>query len=95
MLRPGLIQADGVRFKTLSCRLLYGLARPLFPAVSYATELGKVMLILVEDSAPERVLRVQTFSPFCRQSARPTASTNQAISVASLCKTSTNFNFSY
>ena len=72
MLRPGLIQADGVRFKTLSCRLLYGLARPLFPAVSYAiltiTELGKVMLILVEDGAPERVLTdIQSLPSSIRQ----------------------------
>ena len=73
MLRPGLIQADGVRFKTLSCRLLYGLARPLFPAVSYATELGKVMLILVEDSAPERVLEsadIQSLLSSIRQAYR-------------------------
>jgi hypothetical protein len=60
MLRPGLIQpGDGVRCRTVSCRPLYALARPILPvmhqrfpnAILTTAKLGKGMPILVRDGA--------------------------------------------
>jgi len=65
MFRPGIIEPmHGIRSKTASYRLLYGLSRPLLPLLRWAfpnavlttEEIGRAMLIASREGAPQRIL---------------------------------------
>ena len=68
MFRPGAIQpVHGVRSKTAAYRLLYGVAKPLLPALRWAfpnailttEEIGRAMLIVARQGAPKRILEIK------------------------------------
>lgn len=68
MFRPGLIEpVRGVRSRTASYRLLYGLSKPLLPMLRWAfpgailttEEIGRAMLRVARQGAPRRVLESQ------------------------------------
>ena len=68
MFRPGIIEPmHGIRSKTASYRLLYGLSRPLLPLLRWAfpnavlttEETGRAMLIASREGAPQRILETR------------------------------------
>jgi uncharacterized protein YbjT (DUF2867 family) len=68
MFRPGIIEPiHGIRSKTASYRLLYGLSRPLLPLLRWAfpnavlttEEIGRAMLIASREGAPQRILETK------------------------------------
>src|SRR6266478_7303430 len=68
MFRPGIIEPmHGIRSKTASYRLLYGLSRPLLPLLRWAfpnavlttEEIGRAMLIASREGAPQRILETR------------------------------------
>ena len=76
MFRPGIIQPlDGIKSKTYSYRVLYGLTRPLLPLLHWALprhvlttrEIGLAMLRVARQGYEKRILETQDLRAVARQ----------------------------
>jgi uncharacterized protein YbjT (DUF2867 family) len=76
LFRPGLIQPlDGIESKTRSYRIIYRLARPLFPLLRImlagrmqtTAQIGQAMLQVARHGAPQAVLEIRDLSKLAHQ----------------------------